>query len=80
MHLTLWFIYLIIVLACVATVRAQDYGYATCKHKLDEIMVGNTTKDGVNNETVLEYLWRGTLSGFRGESRPIALGYEGKLS
>ncbi|KAJ4314006.1 hypothetical protein N0V84_009113 [Fusarium piperis] len=79
MHLPLWLIYLLIVLACVATVNAQDYGYATCKSKLDAIMVGNTTKDGINNETVLEYLWRGTITGFRGTDPPLALGYEGCL-
>ncbi|KAM6519279.1 hypothetical protein FALCPG4_012924 [Fusarium falciforme] len=42
-------------------------------------MVGNTTKDGINNETVLEYLWNGAITGFRGEDRPITLGHEGCL-
>jgi hypothetical protein len=79
MFLPLWLVYLFIVLVCVVAVSAQDYGYATCWNKLDAIMVGNTTKDGINNETVLEYLWNGAIKGFRGEDRPIALGYEGKL-
>ncbi|KAJ3461422.1 hypothetical protein MRS44_009975 [Fusarium solani] len=79
MFLPLWLVYLFIVLVCVVAVSAQDYGYATCWNKLDAIMVGNTTKDGINNETVLEYLWNGAIKGFRGEDRPIALGYEGCL-
>ncbi|KAL2681132.1 hypothetical protein Neosp_008736 [[Neocosmospora] mangrovei] len=79
MFLPLWLVYLFIVLACVVAVSAQDYGYATCWNKLDAIMVGNTTKDGIDNETVLDYLWNGAIAGFRGEDRPIALGYEGCL-
>lgn len=79
MFLPLWLVYLFIVLTCVVAVSAQDYGYETCWNKLDAILIGNTTKDGINNDTVLDYLWNGTIRGFRGDDRPIALGYEGKL-
>ncbi|KAI8715224.1 hypothetical protein NCS52_01029700 [Fusarium sp. LHS14.1] len=72
-------VYLFILLSCVVAVSAQDYGYATCWNKLDAIMVGNMTKGGIDNETVLDYLWNGAIAGFRGENRPIALGYEGCL-
>ncbi|RSL71565.1 hypothetical protein CEP54_001349 [Fusarium duplospermum] len=79
MHPPLWLIYLFIILACVVAVSAQDYGYESCRHKLEAIIVGNTTKDGINNETVLDYLWTGAITGFRGQTRPRALGYEGLM-
>lgn len=80
MYLPLCLIYFFIVLACVFTVSAQDYGYETCKKELDKIIDGNKTKNGVDRENYDQYLWKGNIAGFRGQQKPpLALGYEGKL-
>ncbi|KAM0435839.1 hypothetical protein ACHAPT_002730 [Fusarium lateritium] len=78
MYPPLWPIYCFLILACVVAVGAQDYGYATCWDKLDDILTGNTTKGDINNETVSKVLWDGEIAGLRGR-RPLALTYDGCL-
>lgn len=79
MHPPLSPIYSFLVLACVVAVSAQDYGFSTCLKKLNDTMYGNRTEGGLNNETVLDYLWDGPIQGLTGKRPNVTLGYEGEL-
>lgn len=74
---------LVVISTLLASVYAQDTDFSSCWSVLDSILTGNTTLGDINNETIGQYLWTGSITGLHHDfprENITAITYEGIFS